>query len=323
MKKNILNILLVLCVAFGSCKKNSEQHSSCSDELHKITFTVSGFTTEITDIKTNSIKSSEVNTPAYESRYLQLLIYDDKGRLKANRSSGWGTPNNSFTESLPGGTYTVIFVGMIDYQNTGRSFLLESPYDLSFSNNYCYFRRVNVNTSSLLPESYYKRTTITIADSDISQTVSLDRISSQLEIVIKDAIPQKAESLGFTFNKPLPDAISISTGKPVYSRFPNNNSSYGIYYSKGFAFPDSVKGKTNVKFSAVFVADPVIKYTVQLSAYDGDSHLISSKLSDITFKPNKIVTLTGNLFGGNGTSNNNTNINIDPTWSSDVIEKEF
>lgn len=104
-------------------------------------------------------------------------------------------------------------------------------------------------------------------------------------------------------------------------------------------------GKSNYKFSAPLLGyrfrqedptDPttgIFDYSALVSIQASDHtypatssslyYNIAYKSPTVKFKPNTIISLSGYLFGGNGTGAGGIKLGVDTAWNSLIISKSF
>lgn len=111
-------------------------------------------------------------------------------------------PFGSIVDSFPTGTYTIVIVGSrykfaIDsrHNDDPSDYLARNPLSNAFIGD-------ERSSGFQLPhtkDTFFKKLTLTIASDDISQAVTLDRITGKVEINILDAIPANAYRFEFRF----------------------------------------------------------------------------------------------------------------------------
>ena len=146
---------------------------------------------------------------------------------------------------------------------------------------------------------------LTVDASTSAQTVTLQRISGQLNITIQDAFPANATDIEFIINPRYTD-LNISTlcavnGESVTQRVSCSDKA----------------GKTNQSFSFTHLAPSLDQeYTAQvtINTYAGSTLLHSVIINDVRLAANTKTILTGNAFRSPSAT-----VNADHSWNTDLV----
>jgi glucose dehydrogenase len=157
---------------------------------------------------------------------------------------------------------------------------------------------------------------ITVATTDQGQNFVLDRVVSQLVVIIKDAIPSSVKTIGLTAsNQPFKFLIGSGTVAP-----PTTSSGSTMHFIDTVASSDI--GKTNYQVSTMFLSYQPFTLTVGASSsiiFNGE--IVAQKSATVTGAPNTQTILSGYLFGGSG--GGGLTVKIDTSWNSTPIIKTF
>ena len=200
-------------------------------------------------------------------------------------------------DSLPSGTYTFIFIS--------------SERELTFENDHFGLSSSGarvLGNSTPWGDLFYKKITLAVNHTNITQDVRLNRIMSGLDVRLTDPIPSNVATIELLlFNDA--DYLEVLAGK---GELPVKIT------TKSFAITPAQIGSTNNLFrmNVFFTENPV---SIVIKAYDADNALISEKKVDnVYFYPNKRTTLAGALFpnptgpGGAGVFT----VKLNPSWGT-------
>ncbi len=321
--KKILFGLLSVCMIIVSCKKENSKATKPNQVSYKVGFNVR-FSQRTAKFQYNSATSAGLRRTTIDTTLksqvdvIYYAIYDSVGNnvyraRQLSADNGFG----SATYNLSPGKYTVA----IGAGKTG--FVLgPPPYNNTSNVNTDVIRYMDTPISTYDPfvfDTFFKRFTLNVSNGNSTQTVSLDRIVSEITVDIKDALPPNAKSVG----------MIVKTG--FYDRFFVGNSTtgpasglYPLYFTNPILKADS--GKTGYKISGLILAGSQV--SINLYCNDATQLAIAQKnISNVTTQPNTQTILTGNLFGGSGTTNSgNTSgfhVTIDTTWNPNPIVGSF
>ncbi|MGF7039506.1 FimB/Mfa2 family fimbrial subunit [Mucilaginibacter lappiensis] len=336
MKKNFFALMLV-CLIMWSCKKESSKDTTDTGgkNSHKVTFTV-GFSKQTTDFQTNGLKVNSANRPlttqalADQVEVILFAIYNNKGdKVKVIQQSSTDAAFGTFAEELPDGSYTVIVAA-------GKTGLALSN-DLGEDGSY-YVAKSSLTTDILTygtsperiyptifdKEAFYKKVPLTIPG-NAPQTVYLNRITTEIQVIVKDAIPPNAKFFGLAIEQ-VAYKFYVSCG---CSASITDSRLLGLYRSLDISPTDI--GTLNYTFSQPFLALPKSNVTLYCSSEDLGSNsdswsgdISTVLIPNVTCLPNQRTILTGNLFGGGGNPvNNGFHAVADTSWNGTPITKPF
>lgn len=307
MKKNITWCLL-LCLFVFACKKDHSKNTGSDSKTYKVNFNISGFTQQIL----NSEKKLNVNANSQSSSSLagnvEVILYDVFDSANKLVHTITQTPDNTnfgtISDNLPAGNYTIVVVAGKDGLTQADMPPLTNipPYSIYYIDSLTVSSFGNYQWK----DTFYKKTTLTVTGSDVNQSITLDRIVSQLEVNIQDVIPANAKTITYTYYSEY-FYFSLLGSVPVLGNWKGSNNEV----ERSFTLPDSVIGKTNLKFSYI-VCNTVVPLTnVTINCYDASSKIIGqAMINNVTMQVNKKTILSGKLFG----SQNSFNVSIDPVW---------
>ncbi|QEM11983.1 FimB/Mfa2 family fimbrial subunit [Mucilaginibacter rubeus] len=332
MKRSLLGLALT-CMVILSCKKQSSDNSNPKPdkEQHVITFNV-GFSQQTSDFKVNSLKTNSTATNALTDQVdvMYLAIYNPDGTFvhllkKLSTDSGFG----SFTDTLNYGNYTAVVAagktGLVlstDYTWFGGETGGQYAYLHKLSTDILLYKSNDTPTGYITnfnKDAFYKKLALTIPQTG-SINVSLDRITSQVQVVIEDAIPANAKTLALEISS-IGEKYYIGSGTP-------KTITLNTYETYSFLTPTDI-GKINYSFNTgVFLAMPSSTQSIYCSSGTTINNLspdiASLTIPNVSCLPNKKTVLTGNLFGGAGKpAGNGFHLVADTSWNSTTINRSF
>jgi hypothetical protein len=292
--KNLSQLLLLGCaLIIFSCKKD---HSKASDtnnagKKHQVSFNISN-----AELQTNSLNGKQkTNTVTGASdfplKHLGYFVYSQSGSLvhsifQDTSSSSFGVINDEFAP----GTYTIVFAAT-NYLAPNSSFYSTEALGTAV------FSGLDKGT-----DFFYKKINITVADADINQQVSLDRIAGKLQVVIEDAIPSDVTSVLVLY-----DSYSIFS-------FGTNTSSNKATFSFSRNFTTGDIGKSNLSLSglAYNVNSP---FTVTILLTSATKKRPNIVITGVVCQSNKVTVLSGKVFqNASSQYNSGFQITLDPDW---------
>lgn len=146
---------------------------------------------------------------------------------------------------------------------------------------------------------------LTVDASTSAQTVTLQRISGQLNITIQDAFPANATDIEFIINPRYSD-LDISTLCAINGTSQTQSTSC-----------TSMQGQTNKTFSFTHLAPSLDQeYTAQvtINTYANSTLLHSVVINDVRLAANTKTVLTGNAFRSPSAT-----VNADHSWKTDLV----
>jgi hypothetical protein len=340
--KKIFWAMMLTCMVILSCKKEHANTSTTAQTpdngKYKVSFNV-GFSQQTANFETKGLKvnntTNKLATAALSDQVdvIYLAVYSSTGGRvqiikQLSTNSGFGTLTGNFNS----GTYTVVVAagktglkltnGIL---NAGRSGGFVYMSDSTLNTDIMYYTdnvppvNGNVSITYFQKDAFYKKITLTVPGTT-SQSVSLDRITSQVKVVVEDAIPAIAkyiklsvDTAGLYYN--------VGSGKSIVAG-PESGRVPGYYLTVALN-PGDI-GTTNYNFTGpIFLAIPKSPATITCNA-SSTTIIATSSIPNVSFLPNKTTVLTGNLFGGAGIpATNGFHFVADTSWITQPINKPF
>lgn len=320
-----------------SCKKEHNNTGQTPEKgQYKVTFNV-GFSQQTGSFQTNGLKTnSAASTPATtalsdQADIIYLIVYDSSGnRIQVIKQLSSDSGFGFLTDSLNRGTYTIVMAA----GKTGLILTTGVTYDRYGEITYA---SSNILSTDMLTygilgdvnmqDTFYKKFTLTVPGTP-SQSISLDRITSRLKIVVEDAIPFNASKLQLSFYAARLFKVGSGQTAVVWN---------GDLQLASIPLAPSDIGTTNYTYtSAPFFGPPPppptipqfntvgISFTAPSTASVSSPVIASTTVLNVLYSPNKITVLTGNLFGGaNSPATNGFHWSADTSWNSTPTTKLF
>ena len=287
--KKYLFLLLVICFLGFSCSKG---HSGNPEtKSYKLTYKISDFSSADTAFqKTNQVtlgvKATTAVAPSSIMDVLYCSIYDADGKSintikQLSTDAGFGT----ITTNLPAGNYTLVFAG-------GKTGL----FITAFSQDKGTLSTDMLTYDGGIKDTYYKKVPITVIG-DNTESITLNRIVAQLNVVIQDAIPSvSAYSVD----------LFIIKKTPFYNAFQVNGGDVKTVGSEGSdgwsdIVPASKLGTSNYSIKKLIFTNST-PFQLKISAYhsipnDIIPHWVADiTLTNITAAVNKTTVASTRLF---------------------------
>lgn len=309
-----------------ACKKDNYRKNTNAAKLYNISFNVNNFSSQKSGYQLNSMKSTGLtaNTATYDTLMtpeILYIVYDSTGKevhhlTQISSDAAFGQIN----DQLATGTYTVVFVGAENMLNSfegNRGLYFFPTKSLQTDIIYYYFGFA----SEHFDETFFKKITLNVTGGNVNQNVDMTRIVGQLAVNIKDAIPSNATEIAVQMSG-VNYHFSLGTGLPSGGKAPIQNLYYPVGSSPSQGYTPFVTGATNyTMYAYILNEDP---FNVTITCYNGNSILASKTISNVRCTANKQTVLTGNLFGGAGSSTGGSiNIGVDTTWNSSLLTYSF
>jgi hypothetical protein len=317
MKRNFFALMLI-CLIMWSCKKESSKDTTDTGgkSSHKITFMV-GFSKQTTDFKTNGLTVNSTNRPlntqalANQVDVIYFAIYNNKGnKVKVTKQVSTDAGFGTFTEGLTIGNYTIVVAA----GKTGLALSNDIAVDSSSLNTDILTYNPSNQGIPFNKDAFYKKVPLTIPG-DASQTINLDRITSGMQVVIKDAIPSNAKTLSITVTK-IANKFYIGSGTAA-------RTIGGLELRSTFT-PTDIGALNYTVSSQPFLALPKSDVTLYCSSGQAYSGISRAVVADVMYMPNKRTVLTGNLFGGAGNPvGNGFQLVADTSWNGTHSNNPF
>lgn len=305
--KRALICFALITIALFSCKKDNHTKTNSDNKTYPVTFSISNFNQENNPIdQTSKSKVNAAVTPD-QSSVLKLIykLYDSNNQLKKTVIIKKGAPGFGVVkDSLASGNYTAVFVGLID--------TLNFPYYSYSELNFTYFN--SLNDLPTFKETFYKKTSFVVGSDLLQQAVVLGRITSELQIIIKDAIPAGVSQF----------QIAINGVHVEYSYF-DDNSSHPTRNSYSINVPSSAIGTTNYTVGPIKdLLNTNSPLTVTIAAQNSNGIYFGQKtISNIMLQRNTRTILTGNLFSSDNAGGNGFSVTYNPAYNSTGINQGF
>jgi hypothetical protein len=281
---------IAICLLTLSCTKEKNINSE-NDQKYDVNFNLSTFSQEIVNLKSAKSLSDNIG-------YLYYFVYNNGGLLVSSKTQ---TSSDStfghISDKLLNGSYTILFVG-----GKNKCFIQNND---NLTNVYCSNNYVGF-------DSFYKLINITISNSNISQSVSLDRNVNYLEAIIIDTVPNNAAKISMYISD-FGGGFRFIDGSTYVWNANIIDKLVGI----------SDIGEPNFKIGT-FMFPPYESFTVNLRCYDSSNTLLADKIiNSVVCIKNKRTILTGKLFDGIGGGNASFTVTVNPTFDNDSIKVSF
>jgi hypothetical protein len=334
MKKHILSLIAIIAV-FSACKKDAVNTGKNNKGTTAVTFNL-GFTQttgafsvlhKSGKIGSNALASVDP-TLAANSSILYIAIYPSDGsRLFLTKQLSTDTVYGKAQYNLPPGTYTVVFAaGQSDFFYTGTNLSNDAiTYSTPLPND---------NFDNSWKDTFFKKITLTVGSSPVNQSVSLDRIDSEVIVDIEDAIPADVKFMALSATDQL--AVTETSG-PAYevSTGTVEGDPELIVLHSSLTTPVTT-GVKNTQFSFITL-NSNRPYRIFLYATDAlpsspnnytsgaqGQQIGYAEIDSVMVVPGHQTILSGNLFGGNGLTNTGGfQVSVNPVWNPTVTTIPF
>jgi len=317
MKKFLIFSMAVVLFATSCSKDKSSQNKPPvnSGKKYAVTFNVSGFTQTL---NTNAINKKTLDDVAPGSvasgaNVLYYYVQNSAGvfvsQIKETPTSA-GANFGTITDQLPAGTYTVAFLA----GQTGLKTLYLIPdYPTSIGFHGFYFT-YNIAPGQFAPwqDTFFKKFTLTVTDQPVTQAVSLDRVVGEIQLDIKDAIPDNLKTIKFTFNYEYSGyRMDVDT---AFNTFQTPRS-----YLVTSTIPDSVIGKTDYKINTI-IGNTSTPIDVTITCLDAANNTLSvTTVPSVRCQKNLRTVLSGSLFSDASAFKTY----VDTAWASTPVKISF
>jgi hypothetical protein len=301
--KKILTCIALLSVSLFSCKKDHKPAVKTDDKLYDVKFSMASFSQTIVDGKT----TYSIPATGADIQYLLYQLYDSANQLKKTIVvPSTATEFGTFRDSLKTGSYTAVFAGFSD------------QYDISGS-VYQNTQDSDVSGSAF----FYKKVSFSVGSSNITQSVALDRMTAEIQVVIKDAIPAGIKRIRVTasFETYTFDLLNgVNLPQPAYRNlfgYVDNNVSASAIGTSGYVVPP-----------AKFIHNTITPMTVVIQCYNSTTECCGNPtylktVSNVLCKANTRTILTGNVFSGDTTSTHGFSVAFKSSFDTDTIKTHF
>lgn len=267
----------MISIVLLSCKKENHSQTTAQNKLYPVSFSVSGFDQQIDPIdQKNKTKINAAVIPDSSAvKRLIYRVYDSSNILKKTITINKGEPRfGTFKDSLAAGNYTAVFVGVENVSN--------------FRDDGSKFYYIDINSTKTYPtETFYKKVNFVVGNQYLQQNVVLQRINSQLQLIIQDAIPSDIKEID----------ISITGINMSYSYFDAVSSDTTYQTVSATVSSDKIGTKNFSLMSLPNLLNTSSKVTVSITARGlFNATAFRKTINNVTLLPNKLTVLTGNLF---------------------------
>ena len=310
MKKSILNVFILSVTLLVACKKDrtNVQPQSNGKTKYKISFNLNGFTQQSVGKATKQGKAKVFSllsdTASVRAMFdsIGYVLMDSRGNLVHSKIYNAKTYTNStISDSVVAGTYKVAIFA-------GHSGIKISNADAV---------RIWYGTVNGMPEPDYNQFKdtfeqtfpVTVTNTDMNQSVSLNRIVGDIEVVITDNLPSNAYSL----------ILQLSNDYFFYNLL--NPYPYNFGGSGGFGIPpmtviipDSAKGKPNFTID-YFTINTLSPVSFVVTCYSASGIIAQHAFDTTTVKANVKKIYSGDLFGTPLVPGSGSSTTVNPLWN--------
>ncbi|MGN8069187.1 hypothetical protein [Mucilaginibacter sp. SG564] len=302
--KRALICFTLISIALLSCKKDHHtQTTEPTGKLYPVSFNISSFSqVNVPDNQNSKIKINAVDPSATSIVKLVYKLFDSNNVLKKTVFIKKGAPNfGTFTDSIPAGSYKAVFLGLKDSANYIGTYAGDPT---RFSYYYA--------TGIAFPETFYSNASFTVGNAPVQQSIVLQRLNSEVLVIIKDAIPPKTASI----------TIDI-TGNFVCSYLDGKSSGSISAGIATVAITSSNIGTTNFQLGPRSVFNNTTPVTVSITAKAADGTIMVQKtIGNVTLQPNTRTILTGNVFT-NSAGTGGLAVTFNPDYNTTDINQSF
>ncbi|MCC8407378.1 hypothetical protein LJ707_00435 [Mucilaginibacter sp. UR6-1] len=288
MKKTFY-LFALIGLAVLSCKKDGKSPSTPDPDNNGKTYDINFNVGIDANSKTVSTKSAigQKTTADIDisdvASFLAYFVYDSQDKLVSHYVQDSTLSNfGSVNDNLQAGTYTIISLA-----TDGKPTLYNDK-----------------NFVAVGRDNFYKKFTLTVTNSSVTQNINLQRRNGQLEIKILDAIPQGTTSISYEVNTDR--ALNIADGLP-------GDPTYLRSYVK--KIPTNLIGTTNYSF-LLSLTNTDRNLRVTINSATGKKVIIDS----VKVMPNTRTILSGKLFDVNSAG---FNASYDQAFEPDTTIVEF
>ncbi|MDR6941284.1 hypothetical protein [Mucilaginibacter pocheonensis] len=281
--KNALICFILISIVLLSCKKdNHNKTTEPQTKLYPVTFTISNFTQQNEPINQKSKTKINATVTPDSSTVKRLIykVYDSSNTLKRTIVVNKGGPGfGTFKDSLATGNYTAVFVGVVNVT--------------SFADDGSKFYYIDNSTGTPRKadpsETFYKKISFAVGSQHLQQNVVLERLNSQIQIIMKDAIPSYIRSIRLNI-----------TGQNLSYSYLGDTSSDESSITILTLIPSDKIGTTNYTLKTLpNLLNTNSTVTVEVISYGAENVEATRKtISNITLQRNTLTILTGNVFTG-------------------------
>lgn len=311
MKKCLIYAAILFLVA--ACQKenlqtpaNQKEQASLEGNTYKLNFSSSGFTSSLIPMA-KMARPSIMNVIDDTVKKMNFFIYDDKNNLVGNfAQTSLDEDFGNLTVDLQEGTYKI---GAVGYSGSG--YIDNNFRSIYYSPNFDYDPPKSDNKETFV----YGYKNIEVNSDSTYAPFELKRLTSLLEIVILDKIPEEAKELRATF---------VENG--LINLFTEDTVSYPIEEIGHYFDLTPYHNQDSTKLQCVIV--PFLKsgapMELTVKVYSTSGQLLKEySFDNLNFKSNYITRLTGKIFN-NSTEGGNVSVSTSIIKDYDgEIDEEF
>lgn len=286
---SIFNSLIII-ILFSACSKHD---SEISNNLKIVKFKAVGYSQSIRDFNNSSLKGSSAEGDLAKSAklisHLHFVIFNSQGKVMQVVDQDT-VKTASFGEAeirLPMGSYRIAVAGSSDYGKFPFGDHRMSFVDLD---NFKIDFWTELATGSNGIKETFCSDLISFevtGSSSVSKELILKRVSSQLDIVFENIMPENIRNI----------ILEIPSRTDYYFFF-QNPENVKLNYNRDLY---GLRGKTGAKLSLpIFVGSVGVNTpkTLKMMFYDQNGSLFLTRtVENIKFEKNKITQVKGNMFG--------------------------
>ncbi len=305
MRKSLFYLALIAALFAASCKKDHNQgvQKNQSAKKYAVNFSVNGnFTQSITGNAV--IHGRNLAILPSEAAIFYYYVYDTAGNLvhKIIQTPATATNFGNIQDSLANGTYSIIFAA-------GPAGLRTSVYDngddayLSYAVlTYDHTNSEGDEIDTAWKDAFFKKLSLTVSSGSVTQSVTLSRIVSKVEVDILDALPATAKTFEVTYTQ---DRGQFS--------FATAQATQPYVFTSTTKIPAADLNKTGFSVSNI-IGNTAALMTVTIKCYDASSNVIAQRaISNVSCQANKATVLSGNLFSTNSSFQMSLDTTFNPT----------
>ncbi|WP_413666329.1 hypothetical protein ACEN9X_17420 [Mucilaginibacter sp. Mucisp86] len=301
MRKKINIIILLITVAAFSCKKEHSKSDpgSPDNKAHTVTLTIdpSGFSQSIGN--SNKLKVNSTVNPVDFRNYIDTLYINFNDKVYTFSTKNLTTINIPSQQLFPG-TYKAFAMG----GKKGLRFYVISVLDATYDGQW--------------KDSFCANQSFTVANSDLTVSLNLQRVNAALEVIIQDSIPKNASYITLALSKEYHYYL------PKVNLVDQNVIDNASWVNK-YTIADNLKEKPNFTIDQI-VLNTIAPFNLTIIAYDASNRPLATKvINNVKLAVNQKAIFTGTLFGGATSNNTGSNfpVQVDTSWNSVPILKPF
>ncbi|WPV66117.1 hypothetical protein [Chitinophaga sp. LS1] len=320
--KHYLSVLLLVCCALFSCKKDNPATQPPTPEnkaRYPVSFNVSDFTQTVSDLKKSGDINAKDDSLVYKLNYLYIIVYDSAGNwLKEIIQQAWVTPNfGVYGDTLAAGNYKIMVAGSKSYLQVNGLDInpADPPGQYSFSQTFVSFLKNAAVADISVDDFFCKTATFSVTSSTNHFDINLERKVGMLEVNVLDA--------------PDDPYFDIATSIEGYKYFPAVDTS--LYLRRSSVIPPvftklAYSQKLSTTKWLMYVLNTTEPFDVVINSNYGDNESVTTNsqykvIHNVRCYRNKKTILTGYLYGRKDSVD--VDITISDQWDSTNVEIPF